>query len=245
MNTLGLCGLAMFLTYTAARRSLPAGLVATIAVGYTYRHCEGEFSRRLLIFHVRRSRARSVCWPAIPSTATSRAARRSPAADVGVGARRLAGPTVNLPCSGPTDSSGWSPRNRFCRFCVWVHDFEARDLRTLAVGIAVLNLCAAALAGLEFVVGIERFFPRNVTTDGIYNSNDVAGFTAYRIPSSFSSAHAYAGTMVHTLPLLIGASTSRTGRDGRGCCFLRHCWRLAWVSSWRPPEQPRSFCSPL
>src|SRR5207249_5998430 len=75
---------------------------------------------------------------------------------------------------------------------------EPRDLYKLAIGIAVLNLCAAALAGVEFFVGIERFFPRNPTTDIIYRSNALADFSAYRIPSSFPNAAAYAGTMVMT-----------------------------------------------
>jgi hypothetical protein len=82
---------------------------------------------------------------------------------------------------------------------------EARDLHKLVLGIAVLNLCAAALAGVEFFVGIERVFPRNATTEIIYRSNDLGHFSEYRIPASFPNAHAYAGTMVMTMPLLLGA----------------------------------------
>jgi hypothetical protein len=57
----------------------------------------------------------------------------------------------------------------------------------------------------EYTLGIERFFPRNVLTDLIYSTNDVGTLGAYRIPSSFPNAHAYAGAMVITLPLLLGA----------------------------------------
>jgi hypothetical protein len=80
-----------------------------------------------------------------------------------------------------------------------------RDMLTVARCLAVLNIGAGLLAGVEYVVGIEPFFPRNPVTDIIYRSGDIAEFTAYRIPSSFANAHAFAGTMVGTLPLLVGA----------------------------------------
>lgn len=78
-------------------------------------------------------------------------------------------------------------------------------LYPLALGIAALNIPALILAIAEYTLGIERFFPRNVLTELIYNSNDVGALGAYRIPSCFPNAHAYAGTMVITLPLLLGA----------------------------------------
>jgi len=65
------------------------------------------------------------------------------------------------------------------------------------------------LAGAEFFLGIEHFFPRNAVTEIIYRSNDLLQFRAFRIPSSFPNAHAYAGTMVMTMPLLIGAWQQR------------------------------------
>src|SRR5262249_44862911 len=59
-------------------------------------------------------------------------------------------------------------------------------------------------AAAEYVLGIPAFFPKNPVTDIIYKSNDIAGYTAYRIPACFVTPHAYAGTMVTTLPWLIG-----------------------------------------
>ncbi len=47
--------------------------------------------------------------------------------------------------------------------------------------------------------------PRGPATFIIYISKDVAGYSAYRIPATFSSAHAYAGTMLGTVPFLFGA----------------------------------------
>ncbi len=78
-------------------------------------------------------------------------------------------------------------------------------LYPLALGVAALNVPVLLLAIAEYTLGIERFFPRNVLTELIYSSNDVGSLGAYRIPSSFPNAHAYAGTMVMTLPLLLGA----------------------------------------
>jgi hypothetical protein len=55
----------------------------------------------------------------------------------------------------------------------------------------------------ELVLGLDEFFPINELTQLIYASSDVAG-GFYRIPSSFISAHAYGGTMVGLMPLLLG-----------------------------------------
>ena len=79
------------------------------------------------------------------------------------------------------------------------------DRYRLALWIAGLNLAAFVFAGSEYLVGPERFFPHNHMTDLIYVSKDLVGLTQYRIPASFPNAHAYGGTMVIGLPLLVGA----------------------------------------
>ena len=79
------------------------------------------------------------------------------------------------------------------------------DLKEFAVFLAVLNLGAVALGTIEFFIGIEPFFPSNEVTEIIYRSQDLLNHTAYRIPSSFSSAHAFAGAMTVTIPILVGA----------------------------------------
>src|SRR5262249_37130083 len=79
-----------------------------------------------------------------------------------------------------------------------------RDLDGLVLWLAGLNLLAFGFAAAEYVLGIPAFFPKNPVTDIIYKSNDIAGYTAYRIPACFVTPHAYAGTMVTTLPWLIG-----------------------------------------
>jgi hypothetical protein len=79
------------------------------------------------------------------------------------------------------------------------------DVYKLGLWFAVLNVGAGLLAAVEFTIGIEPFFPHNAVTDIIYRSKDLADYTAHRIPSSFSSAHAYAGTMVMTIVIIAGA----------------------------------------
>jgi hypothetical protein len=82
---------------------------------------------------------------------------------------------------------------------------DSEDRYRLAVWLAGFNVAAFIFAGAEFVFGLERFFPHNRVTELVYLSKDVLDHSAYRIPSIFANAHAYGGTMVVSLPLLIGA----------------------------------------
>jgi hypothetical protein len=82
---------------------------------------------------------------------------------------------------------------------------DGEDRYRLALWIAGLNLLAFGFAGMEYFFGLEQFFPRNSVTELLYMSRDVMGNSQYRIPSSFANAHAYGGTMVMGLPLLLGA----------------------------------------
>jgi hypothetical protein len=96
--------------------------------------------------------------------------------------------------------------NVFMLPCLMLGARLSRDeLYELAGWVAVLNIAAGAMAAAQFVVGIEPFFPRNPVTEIIYRSGDIANYTAHRIPSSFTGSHAYAATMVLSLPILIGA----------------------------------------
>ncbi|HEX2092488.1 MAG TPA: hypothetical protein VHG28_08815 [Longimicrobiaceae bacterium] len=86
------------------------------------------------------------------------------------------------------------------------------DVDRLAISLAVLNLVVFGIAVMEFFVGIESFYPRNEVTDIIYKSNDIHTgniLGAYRIPATFAHAGLYGGTMVITLPFLLGGWTQR------------------------------------
>lgn len=78
-----------------------------------------------------------------------------------------------------------------------------KDLSQLSMGLTALNLIALGFAVAEYVLGVPKFFPLNAVTQIIYGSGDVAG-GFLRIPSIFSSAHAYGGMMVYSIPYLIG-----------------------------------------
>ena len=78
------------------------------------------------------------------------------------------------------------------------------DVRTITTALAILNLIALAFGLGEYILGLERFYPRNPITALIYRSNDVAG-SAYRIPATFATSANYGAAMVASLPLLAGS----------------------------------------
>jgi hypothetical protein len=78
------------------------------------------------------------------------------------------------------------------------------DLAVFARGLTVLNLVALAGGMYVFEKGVEALYPDNAITQIIYGSKDVVGFKYHRVPSTFLSAHAYGGTMLLTLPFLLG-----------------------------------------
>jgi hypothetical protein len=77
----------------------------------------------------------------------------------------------------------------------------AEDLKTIATGLAFLSIAELGVALFEYLGGLERVFPRNIVTQIIYSSNDVAGHTL-RIPATFANAASYGGTMVLIIPIL-------------------------------------------
>jgi hypothetical protein len=206
MSPILLLAAAFVAAYYAARRSLVAGLSVLFTIGYVYGIVRANrmdgFSHLLFdaaLLGLYAAELQHVCspeergrveelrtwlyvmigWPIVLFLA--------PTQDLMVELVGLRGNVFMLPCM------------------LIGARLRRRDMLGLAQWIAVLNVGAALFAAVEFVVGIEPFFPRNAVTDLIYRSGDIAEFTAYRIPSTFANAHAFAGTMVGTLPLLIGA----------------------------------------
>jgi hypothetical protein len=78
------------------------------------------------------------------------------------------------------------------------------ELTTLTRALGILNLVALAGGFYVYQYGVEALYPLNAVTQIIYLSKDVAGYEYYRVPSTFLSAAAYGGTMLYTLPYLIG-----------------------------------------
>ena len=215
MISIALCLVAMASTYLAARRSLGMGCGVLLAVGYVYgivraNQLDGfshllfdagllglyaarlfnglPMSERLRLDELRLWLMVLIGWPIVLFLV--------PQQDILVEVVGLRGNVLMLPC------------------LLIGARFTRDDVYELAHWVAVLNLAAGAVAAVEFVIGIQPFFPRNAVTEIIYKSGDVAGFTAYRIPSTFTSAHAYGGMMVTTLPLLIGAWMQKARYSG-------------------------------
>jgi hypothetical protein len=78
-----------------------------------------------------------------------------------------------------------------------------KDLLQVSVALAALNLIAIGFAGAEYWLGLPQFYPVSPVTAIIYASGDVAGGFS-RIPAIFTNAHSYGGTMVASIPYLIG-----------------------------------------
>jgi hypothetical protein len=77
------------------------------------------------------------------------------------------------------------------------------ELDSLGEWVLGLNLAAFAFALLELWLGVEPFFPESAVTALLYLANDVGAERSLRIPATFNTGHAYGGTMVVSLPLLV------------------------------------------
>lgn len=89
----------------------------------------------------------------------------------------------------------------------------SEDVRRLATALAVLNVVALLFALAEYQIGLERFYPKSAVTWIMYRSVDGAG--RYRIPAIFTSAHAFGGMMVDSLPLLLNGWTNGRSKKAR------------------------------
>jgi hypothetical protein len=207
MTTAFFCIGAFVVCFAAASRSLRLGLLATIAVGYLYGILRANFpdTWTYLTFDAAALGLYAAqLWQ--PLTLDQRLRAHDLRLWIVV---LIAWPTL-LFFVFPTDTPlvelvGLRANIFMLPFLFLGARLDSDDLFWLAKSLAVLNLGAVAIAMMEFSVGIEAFYPRNEVTELVYKSKDLVGWTAHRIPSTFANAHAFAGTMVMTLPLLIGA----------------------------------------
>ena len=204
--SLYLCVIAAVLCFIASRHSLVSGVFVLLAVGYTYGimranapdsyshfifdaavlgFCAAQLSRRMSLAEEHRIKSIKpwtellIAWPILLFMI--------PNQDFSV---RLLGLRANI---------------LLLPFMIVGARLSDKEKYDAAMLLAILNLGVFVIAIAEFFVGVESFFPRNGLTDLVYLSKDVAGYSAYRIPSTFIGSHAYAGTMVMSLPFLIGA----------------------------------------
>ncbi len=223
-----ICFVAFALCYYAGRRSLVLGLTAVLGTGYAYGILRANLAQSAAHFifdaavaglyavqlgktfqYAKRTNLRKlagwvtvlIIWPMILTLV--------PVQDVLVELVGLRGSIFLIP------------------FLLIGARLTGEERYQLAVHIAWLNLGAFAFAVAEYFLGVERFIPyRQGVTAIIYMSADVAGNTAFRIPATFTGAHAYAGTMIITLPLLVGAWTQR-----HRVWWYKHLFVAAMVAS--------------
>jgi hypothetical protein len=204
MIGLFLCILSLIASYLLGRRSLGRGLGAVIAVGYFYGIVRAQYLDGFTHFFF--DLAVLGLYAAQLVMARTNAARRLASREILPWVVGLIGWPLIL-FLVPVQHIliqfvGLRAAIYFVPFLLLGARATERDLEQVARIIAGLNLIAFGFAIAEFILGIERFYPLNAVTDIIYRSSDVAG-GGFRIPATFSSAHAYGGTMVATLPFII------------------------------------------
>ena len=216
MTSIILCLLAFVSCFIAGRRSLVAGLVAVLGIGYIYGITRANlaetfshfiFDAGLIGFYLA-----LLASPSVPPKQVNTQTLKRWVAIL------IAWPAFLflLPLQDPmVQLVGLRGNTLLLPFLLIGARLESDQVYRLALWVAALNLVAFGFAGSEFILGVERFFPYSPVTEIIYQSQDILGYTAFRIPASFTSAHAYAGTMVMTIPLLVGAWTQKTSSQWR------------------------------
>lgn len=201
------CIVSFAISLWAARKSLVFGLVAVLATGYLYGIVRANVISPFSHFIFDASLA-GLYLVQLPKHLTGSEKRRSSQLRGWVFAL-MAWPAVV--CFLPFQTFmvtlvGLRGNVFFLPLCLLSVRLKSRDWMFLSLSLAALNVMALTFGAAEYVLGVERFYPVSAVTQIIYASHDVAGYQYFRIPAIFVNAHSYAGTMVATLPLLIGAS---------------------------------------
>ena len=204
MLALTVCAIAFAATYWAGRRSLGQGLIALFVVGYFYGILRANlltvfshfiFDAGLIGLYLSQE------WiPSDPKEAKRLEALRLWTAVL------IAWPIlmVLMPFQPFLVSVvGLRGNVFFIPVLLLGSRLKEKDLLQLSAGLAVLNLVAVGFAWMEYSTSVTQFYPFSPVTLIIYASGDVAG-GFLRIPATFTSAAAYGGNMVGSLPFLLG-----------------------------------------
>jgi hypothetical protein len=199
------CVVALVGTLLLGRRSLVAGLGGVLTVGYFYGILRANFLDTFTYFCFDCAVAGFYAAQGVELIRRSRAARLRPLATWLAFLLGWVLVMFLLPMQALLIQLVGLRGNTFLVPFVLVGALlTGRQLGQLVLWLAVLNGAALAFAVAEFFLGVPAFYPENAVTEIIYRSRDVAGYTAFRIPATFANAHSYAGTMVYSLPWLVG-----------------------------------------
>ena len=207
MTTAFFCGAAFLGCLLAGNRSLKHGILTLLGIGYIYGILRANFPDvwTYLMFDAGVfGLYASQLWRQVPFE------QRKRVQDLRLWMVMLmAWPTllfIAFPSTTPlVELVGLRANIFLLPFLLLGARLSSQDLEDVALVLGVFNLAVVGVGVVEFFVGIEAFYPINEVTEIIYKSKDLVGRTVYRIPATFSSAHAFAGTLVMTLPLLVGA----------------------------------------
>src|SRR5882672_426932 len=204
MEGIVLCALAMLACFIAGRRSIVWGIGAVMTIGYGYGILRANvpnpamhflFDAGALGFYL------ALVTRGFTPSQRPRLVALQPWIALLVGWPLL---LFLFPVQDPmVQLVGLRGQIFFIPFILIGAMLEPEDWYALAKWFAVLNLAAFGFALAEYIAGVSKFFPKNSMTTIIYSSRDVAGWTAWRIPSTFTSAAPYASMMVATTTLLL------------------------------------------
>jgi hypothetical protein len=204
MSALALCFVALLVTFWAGRRSLGAGLVALLAVGYFYGILRANLITTYSHFIFDAALIGLYCSQKWFSGTVRELKREEPIRLWVIAMIGWCLVVLLLPFQSFLVSLvGFRGNVFFLPVLLLGARLKDRDLQQLVGGLGVLNIIALVFAWAEYFLGVPRFFPHTAVTEIMYSSVDVAG-GFLRIPAIFTSAHAYGGTMVVSLPYLIG-----------------------------------------
>jgi hypothetical protein len=202
------CILAFGLSLWASRRSLVAGLVVVLGTGYFYGIVRANIISPYSHFIFDASLA-GLYLAQLHRNLTRDEQRRSSLLR-GWMLVLIAWPALVclMPFQTPLVSLvGLRGNIFFLPLCLFPVRMKSRDWMVLSLALAALNVMALSFGAGEYALGVEKFYPVSPVTAIIYASHDVAGYQYFRIPAIFVNAHSYAGTMVATMPFLVGAWT--------------------------------------
>lgn len=196
-----LFSLAFAATFLAARKSLGAGLSALFAVGYL----SGVLRANYLGVFTTLMYDAAVAGIYVSSLHVVLHGDRADSLR-GYVAALIAWPTLLMlvPVHDPLiQLVGLRAEAWYLPLLLFGAALKHRDLQQLSLSIALLNLLSLAVSVYIYHYGVEALYPHNAVTDIIYKSRDVAG-GYHRIPSTFLNSQAYGGSMVLSLPVLLG-----------------------------------------
>jgi hypothetical protein len=221
MTAIGICVLAFVVSFVAGKRSRSVGVITVLVFGYAY----GILRANLLTY------ASHFIFDCVvlglyaaelgAAVSTAQRAREYHLREWVVALVLLPALLLLLPKQDAlVQLVGFRGAVLFLPFVLIGARLNRAEFMRLAIGVAVLNIAVFGVALYEYFVGVTALYPLSPVTYIIYRSRDILNYAYYRIPATFSSSAAYAGTMIFTLPLITKGMRGRLGSGTRVICAV-------------------------